>query len=622
MAIYQIPGAAFDADAGTSTAPLIVLFERDDAIAIPLLSQLRLASYDVRAARTPVELFDILSKHLTALVLVDLGSATAGRREFWIALDAHRRGRPTQVMTFRQVSKDDLFDMDFEPSARALADVDVQGVHEFQLIIEGVRQRVPLNGAPLGLPSPQGFGVVPGTIMPIGALLGVPSPFMQGMGSAGPAWGGNPYGEHALGAPAADPYAAHNQPFGAPSPFQLGASVPDYPAGGLSFPGAQPGQYTPAPANPYGSPSQGGLMGSEPASPFANPVQANPFAQPVEQSPFALPLNANPFAEMQENSGTFGASAANPFAAADLETGRQSVPFGQPGNAQWEARPDAGFGGAAPEPWSQSPGLGFGGAGPQPFGGMSPAPAQGFGGNGFYGNGQGMSYPAPSGAFGTDAAPPEYLNGFGGAGSQPGQRSRPPAEISDVWTPPDGGMDGPTGVVPEMAYKRIEPPNDRAQAGWSEPTPSFERQRDEDAFARIDAYTHDETAPVPAPSRLPAIRYDNPAERALGNVLVEGALLSENKLEALKGIQQMLATVDMEFKLGELALLFKFLSPDQLLAALLVSRGLVSPQQIAGLGRVKQELAASGMDYDLEALLGMFHILPADQLNQLRAELA
>ncbi len=559
------------------------IFERDDAIAIPLLSQLRLASYDVRAARTPVELFDILSKHLTALVLVDLGSATAGRREFWIALDTHRRGRPTQVMTFRQVSKDDLFDMDFEPSARALADV-----------------------APLGLPSPQGFGVVPGTITPIGAMLGVPSPFMQGMASAGPAWGGNPYGDHTLGAPAADPYAAHNQPFGAPSPFQLGASVPGYPAGSLSFPGAQPGQYTLAPANPYGSPSQGGLMGSEPASPFANPVQANPFAQPVEQSPFAVPLNANPFAEMQENSGTFGASAANPFAAADLETGRQSVPFGQPGNAQWEARPDAGFGGA----------------GPQPFGGMGPAPAQGFGGNGFNGNGQGTSYPATSGAFGTDAAPPEYLNGFGGAGSQPGQRSRPPAEISDVWTPPDGGMDGPTGVVPEMAYKRIEPPSDRAQAGWSEPPPSFERQRDEDAFARNDAYTHDETAPVPAPSRLPAIRYDNPAERALGNVLVEGALLSENKLEALKGIQQMLATVDMEFKLGELALLFKFLSPDQLLAALLVSRGLVSPQQIAGLGRVKQELAASGMDYDLEALLGMFHILPADQLNQLRAELA
>jgi hypothetical protein len=108
----------------------------------------------------------------------------------------------------------------------------------------------------------------------------------------------------------------------------------------------------------------------------------------------------------------------------------------------------------------------------------------------------------------------------------------------------------------------------------------------------------------------------------LGTVLVDGALLTENKLEVLKGIQQMLSSVDMSFKLGELALLFKFLSPDQLLAALLVSRGLVSPQQIAGLGRVKQELAGSGMDYDLEALLSMFHILPPEQLHRLRAELA
>jgi hypothetical protein len=105
-------------------------------------------------------------------------------------------------------------------------------------------------------------------------------------------------------------------------------------------------------------------------------------------------------------------------------------------------------------------------------------------------------------------------------------------------------------------------------------------------------------------------------------VLVEGALLTEQRLDALKGIQQMLASVEMDFKLGELALLFKFLSPDQLLAALLVSRGLVSPQQIAGLGRVKQELSGSGMDYDLETLLAMFHILPPEQLHALRAELS
>jgi hypothetical protein len=80
--------------------------------------------------------------------------------------------------------------------------------------------------------------------------------------------------------------------------------------------------------------------------------------------------------------------------------------------------------------------------------------------------------------------------------------------------------------------------------------------------------------------------------------------------------------VDMDFRLGELALLFKFLSPDQLLAALLVSRGLVSPQQIAALGRIKQELGGSGMGYDLETLLLMFHILPAEELRALRSELS
>jgi len=110
-------------------------------------------------------------------------------------------------------------------------------------------------------------------------------------------------------------------------------------------------------------------------------------------------------------------------------------------------------------------------------------------------------------------------------------------------------------------------------------------------------------------------------ERALSTVLVEGAMLTDQKLEALRGIQQMLTGVGMQFKLGELALLFKFLSPDQLLAALLVSRGLVSPQQIASLGRIKQELAATGKDEDLATLLLKFQVLGADQLRALQNDL-
>src|SRR6516225_1758359 len=145
MASFQAQGP-LTADSATSSAPLVVVYERDDSIAVPLLSQIRMAGYDVRAARTPVELFDITSKQLVALILIDLGSATAGRREFWVALDTQRRGRSIQVMTFRYSAPEMQFDTDFEPSARAIADVEVHGTHEFQLILEGVRQRVPLMG--------------------------------------------------------------------------------------------------------------------------------------------------------------------------------------------------------------------------------------------------------------------------------------------------------------------------------------------------------------------------------------------------------------------------------------------------------------------------------------------
>src|SRR5215470_14190779 len=193
MAHYQAPGAILGPTAMSTTASLVVLFERDEGIAVPLLSQLRMAGYDIRSARTPVELFGVLSKQLVALVLIDLGNAAAGRREFWVALDAQRRGRALQVMTFRYTTPLHLLDPDFEPAARALADVEVQGAHEFQKIIDGVRQRIPLNGPlpGLALPAP-GAGGIP----PIGAALGLPSPFSQPASPpsqfGGPAYMGQP----------------------------------------------------------------------------------------------------------------------------------------------------------------------------------------------------------------------------------------------------------------------------------------------------------------------------------------------------------------------------------------------------------------------------------------------
>ena len=481
MAILQAPGTGF-ADMGNTTSPLVVLFERDDTIAVPLLSQLRMSGYDVRAARTPVELFGMLGKQLVALVLVDLGNAAAGRREFWVALDAQRRGRSLQVMTFRFISPANALDPDFEPAARALADVEVRGISEFQKVLDGVRQRIPLNGALPALGAPAVHGAV-GAIPPIGAAYGLPSPFSQ---------------------PSVPPYA----------------SDPRNP-----------------PVSPFAQPLS--------SSPFAQPAASNPFAEAPGDSgsPFAQPYNVNPFSSPSSPS-----SPSNPpSGASDPRWGRgqgrivSSDPFSQP---------------SQPEPGSfQRPEM------PR-FGGQSP-------------HGQ------------------QHI--------QQGQ------QVMDVWVPPeeDDQMQM-TSVVPEARFQQVEQQNQMSQMSQ---------------MGQMGAALQEPTHHMPTMPHHSANYTGTPTERALSTVLVEGAMLTAQKLEALRGIQQMLGGVGMQFKLGDLALLFKFLSPDQLLAALLVSRGLVSPQQIASLGRIKQELAATGKDEDLATLLIKFQVLPADQLRALQAEL-
>lgn len=492
MAILQMPGNGF-ADMGNTTSPLVVLFERDDTIAVPLLSQLRMAGYDVRAARTPVELFGMLGKQLVALVLVDLGNATAGRREFWVALDAQRRGRSLQVMTFRFISPANALDPDFDPAARALADVEVRGIHEFQKVLDGVRQRIQLNGA---MPSMGSQGAIP----PIGASFGIPSPFGQPSPQSQPAY--SPFSQ-----PSVPPYSSNPQQ---PSPF----------------------------AQPLGS------------SPFAQPATSNPFSdgQSDSSSPFAQPYSVNPFSTSMP-SGSNGMSPA-------------SNPFGHP---------------SAPS---------------DPFG-AQPASGQG-------------QYDA----FGHDP--------FGQHAQQhTAQVVRDERQVVDVWIPPEED-DQVTSVVPEATFQQMERDGHFGSMGNMGAMGNMSQMG-----AALQEPTH-RIATMPsinANHAHYASHSGTPTDRALSTVLVEGAMLTEQKMEALRGIQQMLTGVGMEFKLGELALLFKFLSPDQLLAALLVSRGLVSPQQIASLGRIKQELAATGKDEDLATLLLKFQVIPADQLRALQSEL-
>jgi hypothetical protein len=133
-----------------------------------------------------------------------------------------------------------------------------------------------------------------------------------------------------------------------------------------------------------------------------------------------------------------------------------------------------------------------------------------------------------------------------------------------------------------------------------------------------------QSLPPMSPLPKPQLQTSTPvlsgrATRTLGNVLLEGHLVPQHRLEVAQHIQRMLRGVDMNYQLGEILLMFKLLTPDQLLAASLVSYGLISTAQISALGRIRQELHAIGLEYDLESLLVLFRILTPEQLREVRA---
>ncbi len=111
------------------------------------------------------------------------------------------------------------------------------------------------------------------------------------------------------------------------------------------------------------------------------------------------------------------------------------------------------------------------------------------------------------------------------------------------------------------------------------------------------------------------------ATRSLNKVLLDGHLVPQDRLDVAQNIQRMLSGVDLNYQLGEILLMFKLLTPDQLLAASLVSYGLITTTQISALGRIRQELYAIGLEYDLENLLIVFRILTAEQLREARSSL-
>ena len=140
----------------TSGGPHILLFERDQQLTTLLSSELVQAGYEVHTARTAVEVFDAIARFPIRLVMVDLAQAQAGRREFWVALDAQRRGRGVQVFTFRCTNLGGYGPDDPDERVETvLTDLEVDGPGGVRHLLEAVRSRVPGAPAPTSTPHRQ-----------------------------------------------------------------------------------------------------------------------------------------------------------------------------------------------------------------------------------------------------------------------------------------------------------------------------------------------------------------------------------------------------------------------------------------------------------------------------------
>ncbi len=585
------PSPSFQASTRTRGAnqALIVVFERDEALAELLLSQLRAEGYEGRSARTPVEVFDLIARYPIRLTLVNLGQAATSRREFWVALDAQRFGRGVQVITYRYLLPGVEADMS---DGGGRADVEVRGPQGVTALVEAVRAKLP---PPVG-PSPDSSFLV--------ESRGSRGPAVRGQSVSGPQQGIPPI------PPSGNPaeYAARQQSIGGVLNLSRGI-----------LPGQQP-EFMPlsggAPVSPM-NPAGGGW------SPQMQRALSMPQGSPM---PGALPRNgaAEPRAP-QWVSGS-AESAAVP-AEATGPGWQDAMPRpAMPGNSQFNG-----------VPYSPNPSMPMGdlAALSDAINALAAAGAPGY---------QQVAavnaMNTPAGAMNAPANAPgrpeerqsavaegrmEQVEQMSHGGQPPGrgaaetlyigqQAFAEPGRMHEA-QPQDLRSRSLASNGDEYEYQRRER-KVTMQGVSDEPTVASSRRlagdRESGAGGRSTPYQHQTLAPVVAPGQI---------ERSLTNVLVEGQLVSPQRLEVALGIQRLLRGVDIDYRLGEVLLLFKFLTRDQLLAALLVSRGLVTPAQIASMGRIKQELHAIGMEYDLENLLILFRMLTSEQLREIRSEL-
>ncbi len=567
---------------------LVVAFERDESLVGSLLDQVRAQGYECRSAKTPVEVFDLIARYPVGLVLVNLGQPATGRREFWVALDAQRRGRGVQVITYRYLVPGVEPDGNDGSGRATLADVEIRGAQGFGALLDALRSRLPLPGrqpavsdflvspTPPSMTAVKGQPAEQGGRAPIAGVLHLNSGTQPGQPHEFMPMPGTPAGGLSIGE------------------WMPQVSGMDSMVGGQAMADSPEQQRSQIPPSPYAAPN-GANNGSYHPQMMNGQPGANPGMNGFSQGVFSSPMPASDLSSLTDAINALAAAGAPGYHQAAAAASAMSAANNESDAARW--RQEAGRPGQEAPPMG---GRGMGNAGP-----ASGSPGMNDGrrpSRQITEMDQMMSgqpdrrNPAETLYMGQQAF--EELRQAQAVNQPQGTRSR---SVS-------GGMD-------ELEF--LQRGTSHALQGSADDTYPGADRRPSGGMGlgavrgQADPRQNQMLSPVPAATHI---------ERSLGNVLVEGQLVSQQRLEVALGIQRLLRGVDIDYRLGELLLLFKFLTPDQLLAALLVSRGMVTPAQVAAMGRIKQELHAIGMEYDLENLLVLFRLLSSDQLREIRAE--
>ena len=662
-----------------SGGPHVLLFERDQQLTGLLISEFQLAGYECHTARTAVEVFDAIARFPIRLVLVNLAQAAASRREFWVALDAQRRGRGVQVFTFRCMNLAGYGPDDPDERSRAvLTDMEVDGMLGVMNLVDAVRARIP--GSITGTGSfarlnTQTQASTNGQDAP--RLESVERSNRQANADTRPAQVTSQptasmstlMNSNASGSPSlADP--SPSEPGIAP---RTGMPAPTFTdkIRAVIYPGNR--SYSPTPEvnwAPHAAPPPTAPLPPQPSPrPMNNPdatvrPQFNPYASDAgsettaRETNIQRPAGVPPTPSYQQSAPPATSKAASnageatgleqlsrmvrenpPVWVADTPSSKQpamaqpapapaptqerEAPYKGPQTDQViikdvlvenaPAQPAAPIHAQPVEPKS----IGDLELRPSPIEGLpvervSPRPA------------------APSTAPSSQAQAqdvPSITSPLPVVHPTPAPAAKapvPPAPAhvevdKEVKKDDTGNQHATIATEQDKAIDRLlveHLPDLPSVLRGRTPPPATSEEVLLDIVQSLPPMTALPTPPS-APPLTPVL--SGRATRSLGNVLLEGHLVPQHRLEVAQNIQRMLRGVDLNYQLGEILLMFKLLTPDQLLAASLVSYGLISATQISGLGRVRQELHLMGLEYDLESLLVLFRILTSEQLREVRA---